>query len=222
MTCAHTPTCCLRSLHPEQPWICHTYFRRIEVGRFSALKKIFISIFSSSVTRNLLFLIIAGGQLRAEPNLPIPEQISEEGELSENDDFQSFQTPVDKPREVNSSKTSKSKAIRRSKYDFLEESWNKKFGDLNEKVDLLLSRSMPAPQRCQHVESVYTDSSSNEEVSSKHDDVLSISASGKFSDSEDGVDENNNVSHINLSENTKKCFFDIFGEDAVVSKKTTQ
>ena len=163
---------------------------------------------------------MAGAQLRAEPNLPTPDQISEEGELSENDDFQSFQTPVDKPRAVNSSKTSKSKATRGSKYDILEESWNKKFGDLNEKVDLLLSRSMPAPQRRRHVESVYTDSSSNEEVSSKHDDVLSISASGKFSDSEDGVDENNNVSHENLSENTKKCLFDIFGEDAVVSKKT--
>ena len=142
--------------------------------------------------------------------------------MSENDDFQSFQTPVDKPRAVNSSKTSKSKARRRSKNDILEESWTKKLGDLNEKVDLLLSRSMPAPQRRRHVESVYTDSSSNEEVSSKHDDVLSISASGKFSDSEDGVDENNNVSHENLSEDTKKCLFDIFGEDAVVSKKPTQ
>ena len=46
---------------------------------------------------------MAGAQLRAEPNLPIPEQISVEGELSENDDIQSFQTPVDKPRAVNSS-----------------------------------------------------------------------------------------------------------------------
>ena len=140
--------------------------------------------------------------------------------MSENDAFQSFQTPVGKPRAVNSSKTSKSKARRRSKYDILEDSWNKKFGDFNEKVDMLFSRSMPAPQRCRHVESVFIDSSSNEEVSSKHDDVLSISASGKFSDSEDGFDENNNVSHENLSENTKKCLFDIFGEDAVVSKKT--
>ena len=89
-------------------------------------------------------------------------------------------------------------------------------------MDLLLSRSMPAPQRRPHVESVYTDSSSNKEVSSKHDDALSISASGKFSELEDGVDENNNVSHENLSENTKKCLFDIFGEYAVVSKKPTQ
>ena len=45
---------------------------------------------------------MAGAQLRVEPNLPTPDQISEEGELSENDDFQSFQTPVDKPRVVNS------------------------------------------------------------------------------------------------------------------------
>ena len=27
------------------------------------------------------------------------------------------------------------------------------------------------------------------------------------------------MSHKNLSENTKKCLFDIFGEDAVVNKK---
>ena len=65
---------------------------------------------------------MAGAQLRAEPNLPTPDQISEEDELSENDDFLSFQTPVDKPRAVNSSKTSKSKARRLSKYDILEES----------------------------------------------------------------------------------------------------
>ena len=80
-----------------------------------------------SVTRELLFVFMAGAQLRAEPNLPIPEQIPEEGELSENDDFQSFQTPVDKPRALNSSKTPKSKAKRRSKYDILVESWNKEF-----------------------------------------------------------------------------------------------
>ena len=36
-----------------------------------------------------------------------------------------------------------------------------------------------------------------------------------FSDSEDGIDENDNVSHENLSENTKKCLLDIFGEDNV-------
>ena len=81
-------------------------------------------------------------------------------------------------------------------------SWNKNFADLNEKVDMLLSRSMPAPQRHRHVESSYLDSSSN------------------GVDSEDGVDENNNVSHEKLSENTKKCLIDFFGEDAVVSKKT--
>ena len=127
---------------------------------------------------------------------------------------------MDKPCAVNSSKTSKSKARRHSEYDILEESWNKKFGDLNEKVDLLLNCSLQTPQRPRHVESVYSYSSSNEEVSSKHDDVLSISASGKFSDSEDSLDENNNVSNKNLSENTKKCLFDIFGEDVVVNKKT--
>ena len=60
---------------------------------------------------------MAGAQLRAEPNFPIPEHISEDGELSENDDLQSFQTPVDKPRAVNPSKTSKSKARRCSLYE---------------------------------------------------------------------------------------------------------
>ena len=120
-------------MHTPPRAACAVYFRNshgyvtltfgeFEVRRFSALKKIFISNFSSSVTRELLFVIMAGAQFRAEPNLPIPEQISVEGELSENDDIQSFQTPVDKPRAVNSSKTSKSKARRRSKYDILEES----------------------------------------------------------------------------------------------------
>ena len=65
----------------------------------------------------------------------------------------------------------------------LEESWNKKLNDLNKKVYLLLSRSLPASERRRHVESIYSDSSSNE-VSSKQDDVLyiSASASGMFSD----------------------------------------
>ena len=194
----------------------HLHSANLKSDAFLLSRRYFISIFSSSVTRELLFVIMAGAQLRAEPSLPIPEHISEDGELSEIDDFQSFQTPVDKPHVVNSSKTSKSKARGRSKYDILAETWNKKFLDLNEKVDLLFSHSLPAPQRPRHVESVYSYSSSNEEVSS-HDDVLSISASGKFSDSEDSLDENNNVSHKNLSENTMKCLFDIFGEDAEVN-----
>ena len=80
--------------------------------------------------------------------------------------FKVFKHPWKIPRAVNSSKTSKSKARRRSKYDILEESWNKKFEDLDEKVDLFLSCSLPAPQGRWHVESTYSDSSSNEEVSS--------------------------------------------------------
>ena len=126
MTCAHTPrAACTVYFRNSHVYVTLT-FGEFEVGSFSALRK-FISNFSSSVTRKLLFVIMAGAQLRAELNLPIPEHISEDGELSENDDLQSFQTPVDKPRAVNSSKTSKSKARRCSKYDILEESWNKKF-----------------------------------------------------------------------------------------------
>ena len=147
LTCPHTPrAACAVYFRNSHGYVTLT-FGKFEVGRFS------ISIFSSSVTRKLLFVIMAGAQLRAEPSLPIREQISEDGELSENDDFQSFQTPVDKPCAVNSSKMSKSLARRRSKHDILEESLNKKFGYLNDKEDLLLSRSLPAPQRPRPVES---------------------------------------------------------------------
>lgn len=164
---------------------------------------------------------MAGAQLRAAPNLPAPEHVSEDGELlSGNDDVH---PPVDKPRLVDSHDTPRSKAKRRSRYDILEESWNKKFSDLTAKVDLLLTRSLPTPQsqRRRHVESVYSDSSSDDDISYKQDDVLSISASGKFSDSEVNsphLDENNNETDKSLSESTKRCLYDIFGDDAVVKK----
>ena len=116
----------------------------------------------------------------------------------------------------------RSKARRHSRYDILEEGWNKKFTDLNAKVDLLLNRlPTPTSQRCRHAESIYSDWSSEDDNASKKDDVLSVSANGKFSDSdEDSVqnDENNNETNKNLSESTKKCLYDIFGDDAVVKK----
>ena len=49
---------------------------------------------------------------------------------------------------LNVKQQSKKKNNNNLKYDILEESGNKKFGHLNEKVDLLLSRSLSAPQRC--------------------------------------------------------------------------
>ena len=164
---------------------------------------------------------MAGAQLLAALNLPVLEHGSEDGEdLSGNG---KSQPPVDKPRLVGSNEMPRSKARRRSRYDILEEGWNKKFTDLNAKVDLLLNRSLPTPtpQSCRHVESIYSDSSSEDDNASKQDDVLSISANGKFSDSdEDSVqnDENNNETNENLSESTKKCLYDIFGDDAVVKK----
>ena len=164
---------------------------------------------------------MAGAQLPATPNLPVPEHGSEEGEVLSG--IEESQPSVDRPRLVGSNKTPRSKARRHSRYDILEEGWNKKFTDLNAKVDLLLNRSlpMPTPQRCRHVESIYSDSSSEDDNASKQDDVLSVSANGKFSDSdEDSVqnDENNNETNKNLSESTKKCLYDIFGDDAVVKK----
>ena len=168
---------------------------------------------------------MANAHLRLEPNLPTPNHGSEDGEiLSGNDDSHS-QAPVDKPRSVNSRTKSKRKA-RRSRYDILEEDWNTKFFNLNSKVDLLISRTMPTdtPQRRRNVDSIYSSSSSEDETS-KHDDVLSLSASGKFSDSDnDSVqsqkDENNNElpENQNLSETTKKCLYEIFGDDAGVKK----
>ena len=86
MTCAHTPrAACAVYFRNSHGYVTLT-FGEFEVGRFSGLKKIFITNYSSSVTRELLFVIMAGAQLRAEPSLPIPEHISEDGELSENDD----------------------------------------------------------------------------------------------------------------------------------------
>ena len=163
---------------------------------------------------------MASAQLRAAPSLPAPEHGSEDGEVLSNDE--GSQPHVDKPRSVDN--TPRSRAKRRSRYDILEESWNKKFEDLNSKVDLLLSRTLSSttPQR-RRVDSVYSGSDS-EEFENNPDDALSIHASGKFSGS-DGefiqVDENNNEqteNSKNLSEVTKKCLYDIFGDDAVVKK----
>ena len=81
------------------------------------------------------------------------------------------------------------------------------------------------PQRRRHVESVYSGSDS-EDYGNNPNDALSIHTSGKFPDSEGEsiqVDENNNEheqseNSRNLSEGTKKCLYDIFGDDAIVKK----
>ena len=133
---------------------------------------------------------MADAQLRAAPNLPMPEHVSEDGEVLSNDEPQPL---LDKPRSVDN--MPRSRARRRSRYDILEESWNKKFLDLNSKMDWM-SRTVPSnmPQRRCHVESIYSGSDS-EDYGNNPDDALSIHASGKFSDSEREsiqVDENNN------------------------------
>ena len=65
------------------------------------------------------------------------------------------------------------------------------------KWPLFLYIPLSVPQRRWYVESVYSDSSFSGEVSGKHDDVLSIRAGDKFSDSKEYVDKNNNVSNDN-------------------------
>lgn len=140
--------------------------------------------------------------------------------MSGNDDSHS-QRRADKPSSVHSHETANIKGRRRTKYDILEEGWNKKFGDLSSRIDFRLARTMPAPQRHLHVESVYSGPGSISEDETSKQDVLSISASGRISDSEnDSVqfDENNNETNRNLPEPSKECLYDIFGEDAGVKK----
>lgn len=120
---------------------------------------------------------MAAAHLQLEPNLPKPEEGSEDGEvLSGNDDSHS-QRRADKPRSVHSHETAKRKGRRRTKYDILEVGWNKKFGDFSSKVDLRLAHTMLAPQRHLHVESVYSGPGSSSEDETSKQDVLSISAS---------------------------------------------
>ena len=198
-------------------------FRRIEAGSVFSSQEDCHCLFLNNLVREIVHLM-ATAHLRLEPNLPKPGNGSEDGEvLSGNDDSHS-QSPVDKTRSVHSRETPRRKARRRSKYDILEEGWNKKFTDLTSKVDLLLNPTLslptPAPQRPLTVESVYSDASSDDDAS-KQDDVLSLSASGRFSDSDNDsvqIDENNKETNKNLSASTRKCLYDIFGEDAGVKK----
>ena len=143
-------------------------FRRIEAGRVFSSQEDCHRLFLNNLVREIVHLM-ATAHLRLEPNLPKPGNGSEDGEvLSGNDDSHS-QSPVDKPRSVHSRETPRRKARRRSKYDILEEGWNKKFTDLSSKVDLLLNRTLslptPAPQRPLTVESVYSDASSDDDAS---------------------------------------------------------
>ena len=85
----------------------HLHSANLKSDAFLLSRRYLFLFFFSSVTRELLYVIMAGGQLLAEPSLPVPGHISEDGELSENDDFQSFQTLMDKPHEVNSRKRQK-------------------------------------------------------------------------------------------------------------------
>ena len=79
--------------------------------------------------------LMATAHLQLEQNLPYPGNGSEVGEgLSGNDDSHS-QSPVDKSRSVHSRVTPRRIARRRSRYDTLEEGWNKNFTDLSSTVD---------------------------------------------------------------------------------------
>lgn len=144
----------------------------------------------------------------------------EEGELK--DGFGSDSTSTS----VMSSSSTKRKKKRHSRFESLNEKMNSKFSELESKLDKvcnLLQREtnsdeIASSQRQAHGcrKPRVFDSDSDER------DILSLSP-GEESDSE--LDDNNNVTKTaaketgELSEKTKKCLFDIFGEDAIVKKE---
>ena len=97
---------------------------------------------------------------------------------------------------------------RRSKYDELEDKFNKKFDSVDSKLDRLVtlfsSKSSPSP-------SVHRDENSGDEL----DDILSIR------DIDDKIYESDTDSE-SVQESTKKCLVDIFGEDAKISSEEKQ
>lgn len=112
---------------------------------------------------------------------------------SENEEISSGQgnlSTVDKPRVDDTPKSSRK---RRSKYDILEENWNKQFSTLSSKVDKLLDSMLSQRQTSEaskskkrRLEEIYTDSDSEIENSvhshKLQDDVLSLQANSIFSD----------------------------------------
>ena len=137
---------------------------------------------------------------------------SEEGETAESpgtltqygdSDERSFQT-----------KTSTKK--RRSKYDELENKFNKKFDDFNSKLDRLFT--LFGDNRCESSPSnTRKDDVSGDESEPCRDDILSLHDKDDKIDSESGSDMCENI-----SESTRKYLIDIFGEDAKVTSDKKQ
>ena len=102
------------------------------------------------------------------------------------------------------------KAKRKSKYADLEA----KFDRLEGLVTCVLGNtpsSAPTPAQKNRLET-------NSKRDSDHDDGLSIFADeSSLSDNDDLSDDNRNKSEV--SETTKQCLFDMFGEDAIVKSK---
>ncbi|XP_053378169.1 uncharacterized protein LOC128547997 [Mercenaria mercenaria] len=107
-------------------------------------------------------------------------------------------------------KHSKSK----SKYKTLE----KKFNQLDEKLNRVLTQldvnSATSKKSATRGRSLSLSENSDSEGQDSREDVLSLHSNSKFSDGE--ISDSNDD---NLSGETKKCLFDIFGEDAKVKSK---
>lgn len=131
------------------------------------------------------------------------------------------------------------KSKRKSRYDVLDDKWSSKFATvhtemsgLNSKLDSILNaissraqspeveNDCPTKSRKQSDTLAFVTSHAHSKDSEVDDDeVLSVMAKGSFSDSESEFECAQNKSEApHLSAETKKCLFDIFGDDATVKK----
>ncbi|XP_060571539.1 uncharacterized protein LOC132729732 [Ruditapes philippinarum] len=174
------------------------------------------------------FFALVMAQLFVDTN-----KLPEEGEIPPSDSESGTNTP-------------KTPLKRRSRYDVLEEQWNQKFSALESsisgKLDGLVAKIQSAQSQCNSSSSKFTerhvkkknsvhrskfesgsDSLSDSDSDSNHpglnSDILSIHGDNFLSD-EDNVSIKGKVDEKELSDSTKKCLFDIFGEDATVKKST--
>ena len=99
---------------------------------------------------------------------------------------------------------------RRSRYDELEDKFNKKIDSVDSKLDRLFTL-FSSKSRATSPDS-HRDESSGDESHSAIDDVLSLH------DKSDKIDlDTDSDSDGKISEATKKCLVDIFGDDAKVT-----
>ncbi|XP_053399726.1 uncharacterized protein LOC128557097 [Mercenaria mercenaria] len=141
--------------------------------------------------------------------------------------------PSDSENQESGSNAPKTHNKRRSRYDILEEQWKKKISTLDNKLDGLIATIQASANSTQ---------SQNSSNSRKRRSKFTKSPSVSDSSDEDAVslysqtchspshsennssDENNINSPLNkhdLKESTKKCLYEIFGDDAT-NKKTVK